>query len=64
MTITQLITAINTGGVVTVLVLAVWLGLRGDVVTGEQLRDCRMRGDRYLEQLLRYQVPIPQTNER
>lgn len=60
MTLAQLLAAINTGGVVAVLVIAIWLGLRGDVVTRDVYRACQIDREQYLEQLLRYRVPLPQ----
>lgn len=60
LSLNDLIRAVNAGGVVSVLVLALWLGLRGDVVTAEQLRDCRMSRDAYLRDLLRVVLPAEQ----
>lgn len=47
------IRAINAGGTVAVLIVAIYLGLRGEVVTGAELRDCRMARDAYLAGWLR-----------
>lgn len=43
----------NTGGIVGVLVVVLWLGLRGDVVTADQLADCRAARDSYLREWIR-----------
>lgn len=53
MTIAQVLTAINTAGTVGVLVVVLWLGLRGDVVTAAQLRACEVARDTYLSNWLR-----------
>lgn len=45
--------AINTAGVVGVLVIGLWLGLRGDVVTARQLTDCQMARDTYLHEWIK-----------
>lgn len=52
--ITQLV---NTGGVVAVLIVVIWLGLRGDVVTSDQLSDCRAARDAYLREWVRATTP-------
>lgn len=50
---------INAGGVSALLILGIYLGLRGDVVTAEQLADCRMARDHYLVELLK-RIPAEQ----
>lgn len=52
--ITQLV---QTGGVVAVLLVVLWLGLRGDVVTADQLADCRAARDSYLREWIRAVTP-------
>lgn len=52
-----IVQAVNTGGVVAVLVVVLWLGLRGDVVTSEQLQDCRAARDSYLREWVRAVSP-------
>lgn len=63
-----LLAAANTGSVVVVLVAVILLGLRGDVVPSEQLRDCRITRDIYLDQILRsidaLPHPTPRPSER
>lgn len=54
-----IIAAVNAGGVVAVLVIGLWLGLTGAVVPGDVMRACQMERADYLDQLLRYQVPVP-----
>lgn len=51
---------INTTGVVGVLVIALWLGIRGDVVTASQLHDCQMARDAYLQEWIKAITPPPQ----
>lgn len=51
--VSAILRVVNTSGVVGVLLLAVWLGLRGDVVTASQLSDCQMSRDAYLQGWLR-----------
>lgn len=59
-TIQSALAVINTAGVVGVLAIAIWLGLRGDVVTGEQLADCRAARDSYLREWVRaVSGPLP-----
>lgn len=61
LTLGQLIAAVNAGGVTAVLVIAIWLGINGTVVPGDVMRTCQMERTAYLEQLLRYQLPVPAT---
>jgi len=51
--VTNLLRAVNAGGVVAVLVVGLWLGLKGDIVTSDQLSDCRMARDSYLREWIR-----------
>jgi len=46
--LTTALNVINTAGVVGVLSVAIWLGLRGDVVTAGELADCRAQRDAFL----------------
>lgn len=59
LTINQLLAAVNTGGLTAVLLIAIWLGLNGTVVPGDVMRACQMERTAYLQQLLRYQLPVP-----
>lgn len=52
-TVAQILTAVNTAGTVGVLIVVLWLGLRGDVVTAAQLRSCEVARDTYLSNWLR-----------
>lgn len=58
-TIQAALSAINTAGVVGVLTIAIWLGLRGDVVTAAQLHDCQTARDAYLREWIRAISPTP-----
>lgn len=63
-TLTNVLRAVNAGGVVGVLIVGLWLGLRGDVVTADQLADCRSARDAYLREWIRaisptIPTPIP-----
>lgn len=49
----SILSLVNTGGVVAILVVAISLGLRGDIVTAEQLTDCRTARDAYLREWVR-----------
>lgn len=51
--LTRYLAAINTAGVVGVLVTVIWLGLSGSVVTAEQYRQCAVARDTYLQEWLR-----------
>lgn len=62
LTLNALLTAVNAGGVTAVLVIAIWLGLNGTVVPGDVMRTCQMERTAYLTQLLRYQLPVPETD--
>lgn len=59
-TIAQLVAAVNAGGVTAVLLFFIWLGLNGTVVPGDIMRTCQMERTAYLNQLLRYQLPVPE----
>lgn len=62
--LTAIVQLVNTGGTIAVLLVVLWLGLRGDVVTAEQLQDCRQARDSYLREWVRavtepMPTPIP-----
>lgn len=63
-TLNAFLTAVNAGGVTAVLICAIWLGLNGTVVPGDVMRTCQMERSAYLEQLLRYQLPIPRSDKK
>lgn len=52
-----ILSIINTSGIVGVLVVAIWLGLRGDVVTSRQLADCQQARDAYLHEWIKAITP-------
>lgn len=60
-----ILAAINTSGIVGVLIVGIWLGLRGDVVTAQQLADCQAQRDTYLHEWIKaisVTQPIGPTN--
>lgn len=54
-----ILSLINTSGIVGVLVVALWLGIRGDVVTAGQLHDCQIARDAYLQEWIKAITPAP-----
>lgn len=54
-----LLGAVNTVGVTGVLIVGIWLGLRGDVVAGSSLTECQATRDYYVREYLRVVTERP-----